>query len=151
MWSVRSVESLFAALTFPCVRVMVLYCLHTLVVCGSRLKRGLTFTSAFLAAGGHTHTPTIPWAHPHIHIQALAHSNTLTNPHVRSHTHLLADGTIETAPSVDFLPLLNPDYFRVATPNLWAGGGRQELSPKLRQLAGVKKNPSSLWFSHLGI
>lgn len=33
---------------------------------------------------------------------------------------MLADNTIEAALSMDFLPLLNPDYFRVAAPELSA-------------------------------
>lgn len=41
---------------------------------------------------------------------------------------MLADNTIEAALSMDFLPLLNPDYFRVAASELSAAGGENSSS-----------------------
>ena len=73
----------------------------------------------------------------------------MTNPHIHSHTQAFVS-TIETASSMDFLPLLSPDYFRVATPKLasrrWITGAQLSL----RHLAGVKK-ALCLWLSHPGI
>lgn len=126
----------FLLLYHPCVCLSWCITVYTIMVCGGRLKRGLTFTSAFLAAGGHTATShEHTYGLPHTHKCAwLIHTHTLR--------HLLADNTIETALPVNFLPLLNPDCFRVATPKLWAGWGKQELC----SAGGRKKKPSSLWF-----
>lgn len=123
----------------PCVLVTVLYCLHTRVMCGSRLERGLTSTSAFLAAGGHT--PTILWEH------ALKHAGFHTQIHTLSHTHLLADNTIETAcPWISFLCWIQIISEWPHQTCEWKTGAQL----KLRNLAGAKK-PLSLQLSHPGI
>lgn len=59
---------------------------------------------------------------------------------------MLADNTIETALSMDFLPLLNPDYFRVATPELSAAGGENSSSAQLGYICSGQKAPKSYEF-----
>lgn len=104
------------------------------MVCRRRLKRGSTFTSRFLAA---THQGTHPPSHEHIRTHTGLHTH--TNPHIHSNTRLLADSTIETASAVDFLPLLNPAYFRVATPNLWAEVENRSSAQSTAPRSGQKK------------
>lgn len=74
---------------------------------------------------------TIPQAHTHTQTYPLIHCG---------------DSTIETAPVVDFLPLWNPGYFRVATPNSVAEV--EKLSAKYGTLPGSKRKEESELVSH---
>ncbi len=121
---------------------MVLYCLHTLVVCGSRLKRGLTLL--FLAAGGHTHHPMST----HIYANRLSH----TQMHVYYSTHTFTHSFISrqhnrNSPFCGFPSFVESRLFPSGHAKLVSRRWKTEAQLKVQQLAGIKKPCEFMIFS----